>query len=150
MLREEVLTLRLLESHHAKGGSVLFFCHYQSVLASLENHSIHPGQSHGHSGLQSRSASLEYRSVWSPFLGAWESGRCSRRSLPCQHFPAVSALRASFRTLGISAHLFQDNWPPPFILSEKAMAPHSSTLALKIPWTEEPGRLQSMGSLSQT
>ena len=31
--------------------------------------------------------------------------------------------------------------------SEKAMAPHSSTLAWKIPWTEEPGGLQSMGSL---
>ena len=30
---------------------------------------------------------------------------------------------------------------------EKAMAPHSSPLAWKIPWTEEPGRLQSMGSL---
>ena len=30
---------------------------------------------------------------------------------------------------------------------ERAMAPHSSTLAWKIPWTEEPGRLQSMGSL---
>ena len=31
--------------------------------------------------------------------------------------------------------------------SEKAMAPHSSTFAWKIPWMEEPGRLQSMGSL---
>ena len=30
---------------------------------------------------------------------------------------------------------------------EKAVAPHSSTLAWKIPWTEEPGGLQSMGSL---
>ena len=30
---------------------------------------------------------------------------------------------------------------------EKAMAPHSSTPAWKIPWTEEPGRLQSMGLL---
>ena len=30
--------------------------------------------------------------------------------------------------------------------TEKAMATHSSTLAWKIPWTEEPGRLQSMGS----
>ena len=30
---------------------------------------------------------------------------------------------------------------------EKTMAPHSSTVAWKIPWTEEPGRLQSMGSL---
>ena len=31
------------------------------------------------------------------------------------------------------------------LLMEKAMAPHSSTLAWKIPWTKEPGRLQSMG-----
>ena len=30
---------------------------------------------------------------------------------------------------------------------EKEMAPHSSALAGKIPWTEEPGRLQSIGSL---
>ena len=30
---------------------------------------------------------------------------------------------------------------------DKAMAPHSSTLAWKIPWTEDPGGLQSMGSL---
>ena len=33
---------------------------------------------------------------------------------------------------------------------EKAIAPHSNTLAWKIPWMEEPGRLQSMGSLSRT
>ena len=47
------------------------------------------------------------------------------------------------------------HFPPSFfsfiicsnILAEKAMAPHSSTLAWKIPWTEEPGGLQSMGSL---
>ena len=32
-------------------------------------------------------------------------------------------------------------------ISEKAMAPHSSIFAWKIPWTEEPGRLQSMGIL---
>ena len=31
--------------------------------------------------------------------------------------------------------------------SEKARATHSSALAWKIPWTEEPGGLQSMGSL---
>ena len=35
---------------------------------------------------------------------------------------------------------------PRFLISEKAMAPHSSPLAWKVPWTEEPGRLQSMGS----
>ena len=33
------------------------------------------------------------------------------------------------------------------VLSEKALAPHSSTLAWKIPWTEESSRLQSVGSL---
>ena len=33
------------------------------------------------------------------------------------------------------------------VVREKAMAPHSSTLAWKIPWTEEPGGLQSMGLL---
>ena len=35
-------------------------------------------------------------------------------------------------------------WEDPL---EKEMTIHSSTLAWKIPWTEEPGRLQSMGSL---
>ena len=34
-------------------------------------------------------------------------------------------------------------WEDPL---EKEMATHASTLAWKIPWTEEPGRLQSMGS----
>ena len=34
-----------------------------------------------------------------------------------------------------------------YVTIEKAMASQSSTLALKIPWMEEPGRLQSMGSL---
>ena len=37
---------------------------------------------------------------------------------------------------------FYSRWCP-----EKAMAPHSSSLAWKIPWMEEPGGLQSMGSL---
>ena len=35
----------------------------------------------------------------------------------------------------------------PFSCMEKAMAPRSSALAWKIPWTEEPGGLQSMGSI---
>ena len=46
----------------------------------------------------------------------------------------------------------QDGMTTMFIITctdklEKAMAPHSSTLAWKTPWTEEHGRLQSMGSL---
>ena len=43
----------------------------------------------------------------------------------------------------------QETWVPslgPEDLLEKEMAIHSSTIAWKIPWTEEPGRLQSMGS----
>ena len=38
---------------------------------------------------------------------------------------------------------FSDPWSRRW---EKTMAPHSSTVARKIPWTEEPSRLQSMGS----
>ena len=44
-------------------------------------------------------------------------------------------------------HLLMCYWPSLLSLVEKAMAPHSSTLAWKIPWMEEPGGLQSMGSL---
>ena len=40
--------------------------------------------------------------------------------------------------------MFGNYWASPV---EKSMAPHSSTLAWKIPWMEEPGRLQSTGSL---
>ena len=58
-------------------------------------------------------------------------------------------------TLGLELHtqlqrksvLKQRDWSPLLYSSEKAMAPHSSTLAWKIPWMEEPCRLQSMGSL---
>ena len=48
----------------------------------------------------------------------------------------------SFPASGTQSHVNMglDSYP------EKAMAPHSSTLAWKIPWTEEPYRLQSMGS----
>ena len=45
---------------------------------------------------------------------------------------------------------FQEEMPKTeggMVYTYKAMAPHSSTLAWKTPWTEELGRLQSMGSL---
>ena len=48
------------------------------------------------------------------------------------------------RYLSISFAHFLIGWF--YLCQVKAMAPHSSTLAWKIPWTEEPGRLQSMGS----
>ena len=44
--------------------------------------------------------------------------------------------------LFVSSYLFSFSRSP----LEKAMAPHSSTLAWKIPWTEELGGLQSIGS----
>jgi len=49
-----------------------------------------------------------------------------------KHLPAVR------ETLGQSL-----GWEDPL---EREMATHSSILAWKIPWTKEPGRLQSMGS----
>ena len=49
-----------------------------------------------------------------------------------KHLPAIR--ETWVRSLG---------WEDPL---EKEMATHSSTLAWKIPWTEKPGRLQSMGS----
>ena len=48
------------------------------------------------------------------------------------------------RLLAVRENWIQSlGWGDPL---EKEMATHSSTLAWKIPWTEEPGRLQSVGS----
>ena len=52
----------------------------------------------------------------------------------------------AFDVLGIK-DLYQSRCSAICKHSEKAMATHSSTLAWQIPWMEEPGRLQSMGSL---
>ena len=49
-----------------------------------------------------------------------------------------------FRTLMLGPEI---SFAEPQDKAEKAMAPHFSTLAWQIPWMEEPGRLQSMGSL---
>ena len=70
----------------------------------------------------------------------WEAGRggCSKEGRPWEHSPRQ---KTAWCFLEIEGHI---------ILLEKAMAAHSSTLAWKIPWMEEPGRLQSMGSLSRT
>ena len=52
-------------------------------------------------------------------------------------------LRSIYQVPSLIAQLVKN--PP--AMQEKTMAPHSSTLAWKIPWTEEPGGLWSMGSL---
>ena len=71
---------------------------------------------------------------------------------------SLSLLQGIFPTQGLTqvSHIaggFFTSWATSkshlvllFIKAEKAMAPHSSTLAWKIPWMEEPGRLQSIGS----
>ena len=78
---------------------------------------------------------LKYNTVLysNPTLGYRPEGieiRISKRSLH-SHVPC----RITYNSHNLNAIL------------EKAMAPHSNTLAWKIPWMEEPGRLQSMGSL---
>ena len=50
-------------------------------------------------------------------------------------------------TLATAACQQNELWICLTAYSEKALAPHSSTLAWEIPWTEEPGGLRSMGSL---
>ena len=55
-------------------------------------------------------------------------------------FPGGSEGKASARNAGALGSI-----PGLGRFLEKVMATHSSTLAWKIPWTEEPGRLQSMG-----
>ena len=72
----------------------------------------------------------------------WDSpdkniGVCCHFLLQCMKVKSESEVAQSCPTLGNAL-----DYSP-----EKAMTPHSSTLAWKIPWTEEPARLQSMGSL---
>ena len=79
-------------------------------------------------------------------LTAWSFNSCVRintdltphhsiTSLVAQMVKCLSTMRETrIRSLGREDPL------------EKEMAIHSSTIAWKIPWTEEPGRLQSMGS----
>ena len=71
-----------------------------------------------------------------PGLQAVDSGHCSCHP---EEKRTVKSRENCTSLVGIWGQLRQ--------MREKAMATHSSTLAWKIPWTEEPGVLQSMGSL---
>ena len=69
---------------------------------------------------------------WLP-KGCW--GGASQVALVVENLPAVQETQETWvRSLG---------WEDPL---EEGMATHSSVLSWRIPWTEEPGRLQSMGS----
>ena len=95
-----------------------------------------------------------------PAPGSWSaSAQHSALILPLLTPPL--SLQASLSLSAVSStslcsHLCPQTSPKPlgfgdvkkfYFTVTKAMAPHSSTLAWKIPWTEEPARLQSMGSL---
>ena len=69
-----------------------------------------------------------------PSSGIAGSYGSSRTSLVAQTIKRLSTMQET-RVLSLG-------WKDPL---EKEMAIHSSTIAWKIPWTEEPGRLQSMG-----
>ena len=73
------------------------------------------------------------------------AGRSNMTSLICLASQCSSIWPFSFFVVSSSNSLVQVSLQRGGWLSEKAMSSHSSTLAWKIPWAEEPGRLQSMG-----
>ena len=66
----------------------------------------------------------------------------TKRQIPCHLTYDVHRVVNSLPTMQ-ETRVQTLGWEDPL---EKAMAPHSRTLAWKIPWTEDPDRLQSMGS----
>ena len=67
-----------------------------------------------------------------------------------QFFASFSIMPSLVAQTGKRLPAMQETWVQSLgqeDLLEKEMATHSSTLAWKIPWTQEPGGLQSMGSL---
>ena len=58
------------------------------------------------------------------------------------------SLTISLKGLRFRSFNFQPKGQLNLVYMEKEMAPYSGVLAWKIPWTEEPGRLPSMGLLS--
>ena len=69
--------------------------------------------------------------------------REKRKASLCLGFPDELALMVKHLPAVWDTQVWSLVWEDPL---EKEMATHSSTLAWKFPWTEEPGRLQSMGS----
>ena len=68
---------------------------------------------------------------------------CSTRAFYCCGFSSLVAQTVKRLSTMRETQVWALGWEDPL---EKEMAIHSSTIAWKIPWTEEPGRLQSMGS----
>ena len=71
---------------------------------------------------------------------------CLAKLIQCFRFKNKIKKKKKISSGGVLLFDKHLNRPSLITLSEKAMAPHSSTLAWKIPWIGGPGRLQSMGS----
>ena len=79
--------------------------------------------------------------VWVDSGSWWRTGKPGvLKSLRLQRGHNLARERQKFLTYVFKSISFSND-------TEKAMAPHCSTLAWKIPWVEEPGGLQSMGLL---
>ena len=78
--------------------------------------------------------------LWSPTIWRWWSYFFLAQSVHGTLSSWKVGSVAEFSSLILFSRIYRTT-------TEKAMAPHSSTLAWKIPWTEETVRLQSMGSL---
>ena len=85
----------------------------------------------------------------SQFLTNSSRKKKKRECFPTHSFlfptPSINSILSWYQSQRYHKNRKQINIPLEY--TYKAMTPNSSTLAWKIPWTEEPGRLQSMGSL---
>ena len=87
---------------------------------------------------------------WSRLFVSWEAGegrRCWVHSVWTGLISEAYGHPGDYFPLSRAPALWFNIYMMLCVNSEKAMAPLSSTLAWKIPWTEEPGGLQSMGLL---
>ena len=113
---------------------------HSSILAWKISWTEEPGR------LQSM-GSLRVRHDWVTSLSLFTFLHWRRKWQPTAVFlPGESQGRGSLMGCRLWGYTGSETTEATFIV-EKAMAPHSSTLAWKIPWTEEPGRLQSMESI---
>ena len=90
------------------------------------------------------------------FLGKYNLPKLNQEEIENLNRPITSMeIETVIKNLPTNKNLGPDGFTSEFYqkfreeltpILEKAMAPHSSTLAWKIPWMEEPGGLQSMGS----
>ena len=126
-----------VETQHGQKKKKITFlgrplCHsrHLSVQATLSCHHIHTSSLAALISLRHLSVA-RYRFMFGPILG------CGGKAKDCLPSPRLVLHRP---VVDLTA-LFKETQ------EEKAMAPHSSTLAWKIPWMEEPSGLQSMGSL---